>query len=167
MPKPVACGSREATWKRFVSASRTSRPNERHLLLVDSEGPIESGSDVWSHLKQRDDWVRPDGVDDDSAHLMVQCMEAWFLADRAALAAYFGNGFNVSSLPVGDIESLSKDRLFDGLKNATREVKTEGKRRYVKGDHSFQILAKLDATKVIAASPHATKLIEAIKKRSS
>ena len=80
------------------------------------------------------------------------------------LAAYFGNGFDEFELPVGDIESISKDRLFDALKNATRETKT--KDAYDKGGHSFQILAKLDADKVIAASPHAAKLLEAIKSRS-
>ena len=32
------------------------------------------------------------GATDEQAHLMVQCMEAWFLADRETLAAVFGRG---------------------------------------------------------------------------
>ena len=30
---------------------------------------------------------------------MVECMEAWFLADRAALLRFYGQGFNENALP--------------------------------------------------------------------
>ena len=169
-PSVTCCGSRNNTFRDFCTALKVH--HNQALLLVDSEAPVASGSDVWSHLQQRDGWDRPEGVEDDSAHLMVQCMEAWFLADRATLTAYFGNGFNASKLPalpevngVRDIEAIAKAQIFESLKQATRETKTKG--RYDKGEHSFQILAKLDAGKVTAASPHAAGLIQAIKSRSS
>ena len=172
MPKVVACGSRNDAFDKFRTAVKAANRKFVNLLLVDSEAPVASGSDVWSHLQQRDGWDRPEGVEDDSAHLMVQCMEAWFLADRATLTAYFGNGFNASKLPaiaevngVRDIEAIAKAQIFESLKQATRETKTKG--RYDKGEHSFQILAKLDAGKLTAASPHAAGLIQAIKSRSS
>jgi hypothetical protein len=39
---------------------------------------------------------------------MVQCMEAWFLADEGALAGFFGDGFNRGALPRRpDVENVS------------------------------------------------------------
>ena len=41
---------------------------------------------------------------------MVQCMEAWFLADKDSLAAYYGNNFKQNALPARpDIENIAKD----------------------------------------------------------
>ena len=113
------------------------------VLLVDSEGPTSEGLGVWSHLKDRDKWNPPEGVFDDNAHLMVQCMEAWFLADRETLAGFFGTGFQSSALPGRtDVENVSKKRLFDALQNATRKCRPKG--RYDKGRHSFELLGQLD-----------------------
>lgn len=42
--------------------------------------------------------LRP-GAEDHSLHLMVQCMEAWLVADPDCLKAYYGRGFNERRLP--------------------------------------------------------------------
>ena len=99
-----------------------------------------------STLERRDHWDRPDDAADEHAHLMVQCMEAWFLADLDALAAYFGQGFNRNALPGRqEFEEVAKADLFDALKNATRQCR---KGEYGKGRHSFDILEQIDADKV-------------------
>lgn len=129
------------------------------MLLVDSEGPL-AGTDAWSHLQQRDGWRRPEGADSDSAHLMVQVMESWFLADKAELARYFGQSFVPNALPQGtDIEDIPKDDVLTGLKNASRQTT----KRYDKGRDSFEILRRLDGSLVTAACPHAKRLIDALR----
>lgn len=98
MPKVVACGSREHAFKDFQNALK----NQKHglaLLLVDSEGPVSKNISSWTHLQNQNGWERPAEVTDERAHLMVQCMEAWFLADREKLATFFGRGFNREVLP--------------------------------------------------------------------
>ena len=89
-------------------------------------------------------------------------MEAWFLADRDTLAAFFGTGFNENALPGrSDVENVSKDDLLRGIENATRRCTPKG--RYGKGKHSFQILEHLNPDKVTTASPYAKRLVDTLK----
>lgn len=165
MPKIIACGSRQATLDKFRSAFAAAVDVDFVVLLVDSESPVVRNTGPWQHLKGRDDWDRPAGAMDENAHLMVQCMEAWFLADEAALAGYFGAGFNPNSLPGRpEIEEVSKSEVEQGLKMASRNCK---KGRYTKGSHSFGILAELDPDKVTGASPHAKRLISTLLNKTS
>ena len=97
---------------------------------------------------------------------MVQIMEAWFLADRQALAKYFGAGFNPSALPGNEaVEEVSKADLERGLKDATRNCQTKGE--YHKGRHSFDILGRIDPSKVTRASPYANRFVEALHAKAS
>lgn len=86
---------------------------------------------------------------------MVQAMEAWFLADRDALAAYYGQGFRLSALPFDEkhIEAIPKDDLVPSLENCSRTTRTKGE--YHKTRHGFALLAKIDPAKVETGSPHA------------
>ena len=63
----------------------------------------------------------------------------------------------------GDVENIAKADLYKGLANATRHC-TKG--RYGKGRHSFGILARVDPHKIIAASPHAKRLIDTLRAKS-
>jgi len=102
---------------------------------------------------------------DDNAHLRVQCMEAWFIADRGWLAEFYGQGFSLGALPARtDVESIPKADLFAALRQATRSTRTQGE--YGKGRHSFDILAGLDPEKVKAASPSAARLITPLLEKS-
>ena len=106
-------------------------------------------------------WVDARKAVDESAHLMVQVMESWFLADRAALKRYFGDGFRETALPGHEaIEEITKADVSNGLRNATRSCAT--KSRYHKGQHAFEILSLLDADKVMEKAPHAKRLVSAI-----
>jgi len=161
MPKIVACGGREQAFERFQIAWTSG---EQAILLVDSEELVNSNS-AWEHFRQRkgdQHWTKPEGASDDTAHLMVCCMESWFLADREALIKYFGQGFNVNVLPheSNPIESIPKERVFDSLERATKESQ---KGPYDKGNHSFKLIASIDPKKVEEASPWAGKLLDKLR----
>ena len=160
MPRIVASGSRSNVYERFkMRHERAAEKDESVLLLVDSEGPVGEATS-WPHLKDRDGWDRPDGATDDQCHLMVQVMESWFLADREALGEFYGQGFKENALPANQkIEQVHKRDVLNGLNSAARST-TKGS--YNKGSHSFEILAKIDPTKVTDASPHARQFINVL-----
>ena len=162
LPRIFASGGRQQAYGDFRHALGASRGGDFVVLLVDSEGPIAADAERWRHLKDRDGWDKPAGATDDHVHLMVQCMETWFLADRTALAGYFGVGFNENSLPRrANVEEVSKQDLERGLNAATRNSRPKG--AYRKGRDSFAILADLDPDKVADASPHAKRFLEALR----
>ena len=162
MPRIVASGSRQEAFDDFCEAVHRPENYDFIVLLVDSEGPVARGSSPKQHLKTRDSWNQPSGATDDQVHLMVQCMEAWFLADKDSLAAYYGNGFNQNALPARqDIENIAKNDVLNGLKSATRSCVPKGE--YGKGRHAFDILARIDPVKVAAASPYAKRLVDTLK----
>lgn len=135
MPRIVACGSRNQAYEDFCTAVRVGQ-EEIPLLLVDSEGPILPNTPPWQYLKSRDGWDCPDNVKQGQAQFMVQCMETWFLADRDALATFYGQGLTAGALPKrADIENVSKKDVMDGLSRATRN--TEPKGQYQKNTASI------------------------------
>lgn len=165
MPKIIACGGRRQAYDKFCAALASAGEGEFIALLVDSETPVTEKP--WLHLHHRkgDQWKRPDGTDDQNVHLMVQVMESWFLADRDALAEYFGRHFRASALPARrDIENIGKQDVLRGLSEATRSC---ARGKYSKGDHSFAILAKVSADKVTSALPHAARLVKALFKEAT
>ncbi len=170
MPRIVACGSRGSAYDDFCTAVETATDEELPLLLVDSEAPVQPQHqqvgqfDPWGHLQARDDWNKPGYADDRQAHLMVQCMEAWFLADRQCLQDFFGNQFQTNALPGNpDIETIRKQQLFDALKNSTHHTQ---KGEYGKGSHSFKILEMVDPAKVFQQSPWAERLRDKLDRES-
>ena len=165
MPQVIACGERQRTYEKFAAALRSASDQVFVALLVDSEGPVAVGAGPWRHLQTCDNWDRPDGATEDNAHLMVRCMEAWFLADKDCLAAFFGGGFNRNALSHNpDIEQVAKADALDGLKGATRRCKSKGE--YGKGRHSFEILSEIDPEKVLAASLHAMRLVHTLRAKA-
>jgi hypothetical protein len=94
-----ACGSRNAAYDDFRNDDSLDHPEAVVIPLVDSEGPVSDGHTAGQHLQITDKWLlkRQHG---DRCHLMVQMMEAWFLADVEALVGYYGAGFNRNSIPV-------------------------------------------------------------------
>lgn len=151
-PRIIACGSRSDAFDNFARAVQTHR-NAVCILLVDSEGPVEDGHGPWQHLAACDNCRKPDGVDDDHAHLMVQCMEAWLVTDPETLAGHFGQGFNAGALPRhANIEEVAKPDLFVALAAAVRNVGKKG--GYHKVRDGFALLARIDPERVRQRSPH-------------
>jgi hypothetical protein len=166
MPRIVVCGDRNTAFDRFATALQEGKPA---LLLVDSEAPVatdpKTGKSIspWQHFKSREDdkhWQAPATATDQHAQLMVQCMEAWFLADKTALRAYYGQGFNEAAIrDRPNVEAIPKADVYKQLADATKATAHGKYTDRAKGPHSFKILASLDPKKVAAASWHARRLL--------
>lgn len=166
-PAVHAGGGRGHTFDKFRIAVGQGK---KCLLLVDSEDFVdEKCQSAWQHFKSRKEdehWEKPGGSTDDAAHMMVCCMESWFLADRKTLKKFFGNDFKEQKLPAGNaLEAIPKDKVFDGLKQACKSCKKNGKNGcYDKGTHSFTLIGKIKPTKVEDASPWAKKFFDKLRK---
>ncbi len=161
-PRIEPCGSRDEARRDFCR-SLQQNPDTCAVLLVDSEGPVAEEVTPWEHLQRRDGWQSPVRVPADQVHLMVQCMEAWFLADRQTLADYYGRDFKADALPgYPNPENAPKRDLMDGLSRATRET---SKGDYHKARHGFPILERLDPSAVRARCPHADALLNLLSAR--
>jgi hypothetical protein len=153
----VPCGSRDSAFDQFKTALGTY-PEVFNLLLVDSEGPVTMSP--LQHLQSRDRWDCK-GIDNDRCHLMVQTMEAWFLADRDALKRFYKQGFHAQALPKrANVEDIDKPTLEKALANATR--KTSQKKPYHKTHHAPKLLEGLDVVRVRAAAPHCERLFKTL-----
>jgi hypothetical protein len=164
MPRVVACGGRGNAYDSFRTSHENAGSDDFPMLLVDSEASVVA-KNPWEHVRLRpgDGWDRPQGASDDQLHFMVQAMEAWFHADKDALQDYYRQGFRAAALSQRlDIENIPKTDLFDGLRRATKDCQ---KGEYSKGDHSFQILALIDPSKVKASSVHADRLLRVLDER--
>jgi hypothetical protein len=151
----VSCGGRNEAYDKFQIALKSQKKGDQALLLVDSEGPISDGVMPDQYLSQITEgrWelaVMSRG----RVFLMVQAMEAWLLADREALAEFFGAGFQSRKLSgrADRVQSIAKDDLEKCLVDATW-----GSRRgkYDKGQHSFALLERIDPEKVGIGSSRA------------
>lgn len=165
MPRIVACGGRKQAFDRFCTAIR-QYPDTFCVLLVDSEGPMAPGEAPRTYLTRNDEWAFPDDADDENVHLMVQLMEAWFLADKPALTRFYSQGFHVGALPARmDIENIPKADVLRGLEQATRHSRTKGVYRK---NHGFGILADMNPALVAQASPdYAGRLFRILKDKAS
>ncbi len=164
-PKVIACGGRDSTFGDFQRDLRNGRV-EFLILLVDSEESVSKGVTSWDHLRARQDdqWECPPETTDDQAHLMVQCMESWFLADRDTLRQYYGKEFLMNSLPgQPNVEEISKRDVERALQHASQRTQ---KGPYHKTGHGFALLAEIDPTELRKASPRARRLFEVLEARA-
>ena len=135
-------------------------PDAVNILLIDSEGPYTPN--LRQEVRQHDHWDTASGrqVPDNRLHFMVQVMESWFLADRAALRNYYGAGLAENRLPANrQVEQIPKDDVINGLAAATRDT---GKGRYHKTRHAPALLAALNPAQVRAAAPACANLFAAL-----
>ena len=158
----IPCGGRSQTHRAFKTAVNQHR-DAFNILLVDSEGPVQAGTPSWKHLRDREedkwDLCNKDG---EHCHLMVQAMEAWFIADKSALATFYKKDFNEAALPKNpNVEEISKDDLNDCLSKATKNTKA---REYRKTRDGPKILALLDPSKVRKA-PHCEALFHVLEEQ--
>lgn len=144
----IICGSRNNAFRNFKNALKT-HPDAFNVLLVDSEAPIKFTP--WKHLKDRDNWDSP-GVDDTHCHLMVQVMEAWFVADIDTLKQFYGQGLKETAIPGNlNVENINKLDLEVALNKATKDT---SKGKYHKIQHGAKLLEQVEAAKVRKAAPH-------------
>jgi hypothetical protein len=129
--------------ERDFAIALKKHPSAWNILLRDSEGPC-----------------KPDQSHADSIFWMVQMMEAWFHADKDALAGYYGAGFRKGALKANpNVEEIPKQDLEDGLKAATKGTQ---KGPYHKVQHAPAILDHLNPALVRTAAPNCDKLFSAV-----
>lgn len=160
MPRVIRGGGRQRTFDLFRTAVEHHSPGTLPLLLVDSEDAVRPDDSGWDHLKRRDGWNRPRAAGSEDAFLMVQVMETWFLADRAALRTFFGSHLNdnaFSEWPA--LETVPKATVLNALERATANCKTQ----YAKGRVSFTLLSKVDPAEVERRCPHAQQLLDRLR----
>jgi len=160
----IASGSRANAFRNFSLALRQHK-GDYILLLVDSETAVTASP--WQHLGERetDGWHRPVGASEDQAHLMVQVMEAWFLADHQLLADFYGQGFLRRALPrQSDIEQIAKADVLRALRRASKSTSKGG---YHKTRHGFELLEQIDPRRVRAASRHAERLFGVLESKTA
>lgn len=154
VPVVVSCGGRGDAYRNFKRALQ-SHPEALVLLLVDAEGPLKD-SDPRKHLEANDNWECPH--DEASYHLMVQIMEAWFIADAASLSAFVAEGggrLDPNSLPADDnVEQLSKRQVCQAMADAVTQADT----KYGKIIHGAELLGRIDPEVVRKRAPHCDRL---------
>jgi len=144
----ILCGSRNNAFRDFKNAL-AAHPDAFVILLVDSEAPVTQSP--WEHLKSRDNWDAPSGIDETHCYLMVQTMEAWFMADIDTLKKFYGEGFKEKAIPKNiNVETIDKNSLERSLKAASRDTKSKGE--YQKIQHASKLLEMLKVDKVRKAS---------------
>ena len=159
----ICCGGRQEAYEAFLNELNTN-PEKISALLVDSETPVatvstDSLQDAKirvSHLRQKlgsdgrgqgDGWTLSDSLSD-KVHLMVQCMEAWIVADPDALSKFYGQKFNKAKLPARtNLEEESKSDIYTKLDAATKDTQ---KGSYGKIRHASELLGLIDSAKVSA-----------------
>jgi len=135
--------SRDAARKDFETALRD--PTVWPVLLIDSEGPVRRTANT------------PNA---DQTFWMVEMMEAWFHADKEALAMFYRNGFRNTALkPNPKVEEIPKADLERGLKAATRGCQ---KGAYHKTSHAPKLLELIRPDLVRQAAPNCDRLFKAI-----
>ena len=151
----VPCGSRGDAFKAFRRAVRGGKGGVI-VLLVDSEDPVMAAT-FREHLERRDRWTF-EFASEDRIHLMVQTMETWIVADRAALKAYYGEGLDEHELPgLDELETASA--VGKALERATRHT---GKGEYRKIGHASDLLRRIDPETVRKRCPACRRLFETL-----
>ena len=151
----IACGSRNSTFDDFKIACRM-HTNAFNVLLVDSEGPVSS--EPRQHLKDQDGWTIE--TPNDQCHLMAQTMEAWLIADVAALEEFYGQGFQKSAIPLSqNVEKIDKVVLSQAFKQATRKT---SKGTYHKTRHAPKLLECINPDLVRRRARHCDRIFNEI-----
>jgi hypothetical protein len=153
-PKLIA--GKADPFRVFLLALET-HPDALNILLIDSEGPDDG--------KLFETICQPKGIDArsrDHVFRMVQCMEAWFLADAGALRRYYGKEFRENAVMENPrVEQIPKKDVFEALKTATKET---SKGPYHKTKHAPYVLRLISPALVKQASAHCRRLFESVPK---
>lgn len=155
--KLIAGGSRTETVKGFLW-SCAAWPTVLNVLLIDSEAPVAHAASMIRTLRNESFWDRDVDCGDDQIHLMVQAIEAWFVADQQAFIKYFGRDFNSNALPSPqNAESTSPNELMAAIRNGLR--RTQRRRDYDKVSDGLKLLQLIDEDTVSQNCQHFRRLI--------
>lgn len=159
--KVIGLGQSEAV-DLFIKAVRNPEEEYYPVLLIDSERNIPASADPIKTIlpdlpnKFHDELIQVR----DQVFLMIPTMEAWLLADPDGIKSYFGQQAKITSIPAWpNLEQVPKQELIRTLESIT----TGCKKSYKKEKTSFELLAHIDAKKVMARCPAAKRLIDFLK----
>lgn len=132
--------------------------DESPLLLMDSDAyvakPTEARNYVQYINQQTHGQLHP-ATEANQVHLMVQAMEAWFLADKEALEDYY-----LRPLPgldhLGDIEQITKPKEL--LRSVVRRVSET----YREMNDAPKLLSRYVRTERLATLPHGRRFLDAL-----
>jgi len=163
-PQVIPGGGREQTFDKFQHACRVRKEGTIPLLLVDSEGPVAAEQSTWEHLRQHDCWRKPQNAEADSAFLMVQVQETWFLTDPELLRRHFGPLLRTKALKSWpSLERVSTDVVLATLEQATKNCA----RPYAKGGIADKLLENLNPETLSKKCPHARRLLQYLRETLS
>lgn len=158
-----ACGGRSDTYDRF-SRWRTNPKNpDLAVLLVDAETAVDVGENTpmavraKRHLTNKEPSWNLQQFHHSQIHLMAQVMETWFMGDLDAMEKFYGNGFHRKSLESGVPEQVTKSLLVAKLAAATKDTQRGA---YHKGNHSADILGRLNPDLVGKKCPHCKRILD-------
>jgi hypothetical protein len=154
----VACKARPDAIRDFKKAVLRDHDQYYSLLLVDSEGPVDL--EPWDHLRQQEGTVKTGN--DSQLHLMVQAMEAWFVADPDALLTHFGPQASITNLMNrADVEVIPKDELVPLLNSVAAKTP---KAKYQKSRDHQPLLELIDPKKLLEKSNHFRRLYQELER---
>ncbi len=157
------CSSTVDACEDFAKALE-DHPDAFNILLIDSDGPVNQPLATFIKLRKHSK-RKPTPIDENQIHLMVQLMEAWFVADLEALKNYYGQGFKASAdLKKKNVEQIEKTMLMKSLKTATRKTR---KGEYHKIKHAADLLAKITPPKVRQAAEYCERLFKTLEELTS
>ena len=159
-----AGGGKEETVRNFLVALRANAA-VFNILLIDSDAPAADAdyNSLWQALQEQTYWQprrnaqRPRR---EQAHWMVQAMEAWFLADRAALRQHFGRRLKESQLPGASVEEITNPKRV--LQAATR-LRRRPAAEYHETRDAPMLLTLLDVETVRSGAPACDRLFRTLR----
>ena len=162
-PSFIACGPRSETFKAAWKAFEERSPEDRIILLVDSESPPSySPESAWKHLRERaeDKWLTLEHRHARYIFMMAVCMETWIIADSSSIASEFPSCFAADKIPCWpDLEQVEKQAVFDAIEKSTASCK-DGWKKSRSGNATFQMFARLDPAIVRGKCPHANRFFD-------
>jgi len=163
MPRLSACGSRNSAFDDFKTAFANVKGGHFVAMLIDSEDPVTDADQTWAHLKNRDNWEKPKGVDNRQVLFMTTCMESWIVADRETLKQHYGHKLQESALPplTDNLERLGRSDVYEKLATATRECSNA----YKKGKRSFVVLGELNVSVLESLLPSFARIKKILSER--
>jgi hypothetical protein len=152
----IPSGSGSTACRDFGTAIREN-PRVWSILLIDSEGPLRANASA--SLCREQGWSESNAG---SIFWMVEMMEAWFHADKDALADFYRSGFQRNSLKSNpNVEQISKKDLQHGLSAATKNSQ-KGDYYDNKTTHGTKLLASIDADLVRKSAPNCHDLFQTV-----